>query len=122
LTPSRATDRITSTMGVYETLRQAILSKKPCSITKPGQPPRGICPYRLGRSAKGEVNVSYYQFAGYTSRPGGLEPDGSKGNWRCNHVASIDTATIMEGPWHGPTVKPETHGHCVVDVDVAVAY
>jgi hypothetical protein len=109
-------------MSVYDVLAQAIQLKKPCSIAKPGEPARSICPYRLGRSSKGEVNVIYYQFDGYTSRPEGLQPDGSSENWRCNHVPSIATATIIEGLWHEPDVKPKTRGHCVVYADFEVNY
>jgi hypothetical protein len=109
-------------MGVYDTLKKAILSKSPCLIAKPGEPQRSICPYRLGKSAKGDVNVIYYQFGGYTSHAGGLEPDGASGNWRCNHVADIATASILDGPWHEPTAKPKTRGHCVVYADVEVGY
>ncbi|MGO9096994.1 MAG: hypothetical protein ACLQGV_17445 [Bryobacteraceae bacterium] len=109
-------------MGVYETLKQAILSKNPCVIAKAGEPSRSICPYRLGTSAKGELNVIYYQFDGYTSQAGGLQPDGSTANWRCNHVADIETACLAAGPWHEPTVKPKTRGHCVVYTDVEVDY
>jgi hypothetical protein len=109
-------------MGVYETLAQAIQTKSPCHIAKPGEPYRSICPYRLGRSSKGEVNVIYYQFDGYTSRPEGLGYDGSSDNWRCNHVADIAIASIIEGHWHEPAVKPKTRGHCVVHAEYAVNY
>jgi len=109
-------------MSVYDTLRQAILSKSPCMIAKPGEPSRGICPYRLGTSAKGDVNVIYYQFEGYTTQPGGLEPDGSSANWRCNHVADLATAEMVEGHWHEPDQKPKTRGHCVVFADFEVDY
>lgn len=109
-------------MSVYETLRQAIIAKSACVIAKPGEPWRKICPYRLGRSSQGEENVLYYQFDGYTSSAGGLQPDGASANWRCNHVADIATAEIIGDPWHEPTVKPKTAGRCVVDLDVEVAY
>jgi hypothetical protein len=109
-------------MGIYETLAQAIQSKSPCLIAKPGEPTRSICPYRLGRSAKGEVNVIYYQFDGYTSKPEGLQYDGSPDNWRCNHVGDIGTASLIEGQWHEPDVKPKTRGHCVVFADFEVDY
>jgi hypothetical protein len=109
-------------MSVYEVLSQAILNMKPCVISKPGEPERSICPYRLGRSSKGDINVIYYQFAGYTSHPGGLEPDGASANWRCNHVADLDTAEIIDGDWHEPLVKPKTRGYCVVVDDFAVNY
>jgi hypothetical protein len=102
-------------MGVYEILAQAIQSKSPCLISKPGQPSRSICPNRIGRSSEGVMNVVYYQFDGYTTQAGGLQPDGSVRNWRCNHVADIATASLIEGRWHEPDIKPKTRGHCVAD-------
>jgi hypothetical protein len=109
-------------MNVYEVLKESILSKSPCRIAKFGEPPRDICPYRLGTSSKGVMNVIYYQFGGYTTHAGGLEPDGSSANWRCNHVADIETAYKIDGSWHEPNVKPKTRGYCVVYADAAVQY
>jgi hypothetical protein len=109
-------------MGVYEILVQAIQSKSPCLIAKREEPTRSICPYRLGKSSKGEVNVIYYQFDGYTSQPEGLQYDGSPKNWRCNHVSDICTASLIQGHWHEPDVKPKTRGNCVVDADYEVDY
>lgn len=103
-------------------LRQAILDKKPCIIAKPGEPERKVCPYRLGLSSHGEENVIYYQYEGYTSRPEGLQPDGSSANWRCNHVADISAVMPIDEPWHEPLVKPKTRGKCVVQDDVEVEY
>jgi hypothetical protein len=109
-------------MNVYETLRQAIETKQPCSISKPGEPSRSICPYRIGTSAKYVTNIVYYQFGGFTKQAGGLEPDGSTANWRCNNVASLSSAEIIGGRWHEPIVKPKTKGHCVVNAAAEVAY
>jgi hypothetical protein len=109
-------------MGVYDVLSQAIQTKSPCEVAKSDEPSRSICPYRLGRSSKGETNVIYYQFDGYTSQAGGLQPDGSSANWRCNHVADLVTAQIIPGEWHEPVVKPKTRGYCVVYADFSVTY
>jgi hypothetical protein len=109
-------------MNVNDTLTQAILAKKPCIIAKPGEPARKICPYRLGKSGKGEQNIIYYQHDGYTSRAGGLQPDGSTENWRCNHVADTGTAEIINEPWHEPVQKPKARGKCVVYDYVEVNY
>ncbi len=102
-------------LRVYNTLKQAIDSVKPCLIAKANEPSRKICPYRLGNSAKGEMNVSYYQYGGYTSRATGLQPDGSSANWRCAHVADICQAAIINEKWHEPLQKPKKHGPCVAD-------
>lgn len=53
-----------------------------------------MCPYRIGWSRKGDYNLINYQFGGYSET--GLEPDGSSGNWRCERVASISAAYIMD--------------------------
>lgn len=107
-------------MDVYQVLYGAIGAQKACVIAKPGEAERKICPYRLGRSSKGDMNVMYYQYAGYTSHPEGLQPDGSSANWRCNHVADIATAVAIDDGWHEPTIKPKTRGKCIVDDDIEV--
>lgn len=107
-------------MPVYEILQQAILALKPCVIAKPGEPARKICPYRLGKSGEDDQNVLYYQYEAYTSRSGGLQPDGSSANWRCNHIADIETAEIVDEPWHQPIQKPKTCGPCVVSEYVEI--
>jgi len=109
-------------MGVYDNLKRAIHAKKPCIVSKPGEPPRKACPFRLGKSGKGEMNVMYYQYDGYTSRAGGLQPDGSSENWRCNHVADLSSAEVIDEPWHEPIQKSKTRGKCVVYDYVEVNY
>jgi hypothetical protein len=103
-------------MPVYDTLKAAVLTQKPCIIAKPHEPQRKICPYRIGRSDDGIMNVLYYQFEGYTSRPSGLKPDGDSANWRCNHVADIEFAEITQGNWHEPLQKPKKRGPCIADL------
>ncbi|MBZ5667754.1 MAG: hypothetical protein LAO30_24565 [Acidobacteriia bacterium] len=105
-------------MNVYETLRMGVLAKKPCKISKSGEPERKICPYLIGKSNDGEVNVLYYQYGGYSSR--GLREDGSSANWRCNRISDISNAEIVDEPWHQPLEKPKTRGSCVVFVDIEV--
>ncbi len=106
-------------MNVYDTLRESILSRKPCRISKLGQTERKVCPYLIGRSGAGEANVPYYQFEGYSQR--GLQPDGSSANLRCNRVSEIATAAVIEEPWREPNQKPKTRGNCVVSIEVEVA-
>ncbi len=105
-------------MTIYETLRVAILTKKPCRISKLDEPERKVCPYLIGKSGEGEVNVLYYQYDGYSSR--GLQEDGSSANWRCNRVSDIGGAEIVNELWHQPIRKPKTRGSCVVSVDAEV--
>jgi hypothetical protein len=105
-------------MNVYETLRTGVLGKKPCKISKPGEPERRVCPYLIGKSSGGEVNVLYYQYEGYSKR--GLREDGSSANWRCNRVSDIASAEIVDEAWHQPIQKPKTRGNCVVSVDAEV--
>ena len=107
-------------MDTYAVLREAIFLKQPCRISKPSEPERKISPFRLGKSKDGEPNVLYYQYEGYTSRSGGLQPDGSSANWRCNRVSDLADAEIIKEPWHEPTTKPKTRGPCIALLDVEV--
>jgi len=84
-------------MNTYETLRAAVLGKKQCKIFKLGEPERKVCPYLIGKSDKGEVNILYYQYDGYRSR--GLKEKGSSGNWRCNRVSDVARAEILDESW-----------------------
>jgi hypothetical protein len=105
-------------MNVYETLRAGVLGKIPCKISKPGEPERKVCPYLIGKSRTGGPSVLYYQYEGYSSR--GLQEDGSSANWRCNCVADIASAEIVDEPWRQPIRKPKARGSCVVVVDAEV--
>jgi hypothetical protein len=105
-------------MNVYETLRMGALGKKPCKISKPGEPERKVCPYLIGKSKDGEINVLYYQYDGYSSR--GLREDGSSANWRRNRISDIASAEIVDETWRQPVQKPKTRGNCVVSVDAEV--
>jgi hypothetical protein len=105
-------------MNIYEALRAGILSKKPCKIAKPNEPERMVCLYLIGKSSKGQVNILYYQFGGYSKR--GLREDGSSANWRCSCIAEIASAETLDEPWHQPIQKPKTRGSCVVSIDAEV--
>jgi hypothetical protein len=105
-------------MTIYDTLRESILSQRPCRISRSGQPERKVCPYRIGKSSEGDLNVLYYQYAGYSES--GLRPAGSNANWRCNRISEITTAEIMDEAWRQPLQKPETRGTCVISSDIEV--
>jgi hypothetical protein len=105
-------------MNIYQTLRTGIVSLRPCKISKAGEPERKVCPYLIGKSSEGVVNVLFYQFEGYSRR--GLREDGSSANWRCSRVSDITNAEIIDEPWHEPTQKPKTRGSCVVSIDAEV--
>lgn len=105
-------------MNIYETLRMGIIVRKPCKISKAGELERKVCPYLLGKSNEGEVNVLYYQYEGYSGR--GLREDGSSANWRCNRISDIANAGMVDEVWHQPIQKPKTRGNCVVSVDAEV--
>jgi hypothetical protein len=83
-----------------------------------GEPKRKVCPYLLGQSSEGGVNVLYSQYEGYSSR--GLQEGGSSANWCCNRISDIASAEIVDEPWHQPMQKPKTRGSCVVSVDAEV--
>ena len=95
-------------MNIYETLRMGALGKRPCRISKSGEAERKMCPYLIGKSKDGEVNVLYYQ------------EDGSSANGRCNRISDIASAEIVDEPWHQPIQRPKTRGSCVVSVDAEV--
>jgi hypothetical protein len=105
-------------MNIYETLRMGVVCKKPCKISKPGQPERKVCVYLIGKSSEDEVNVLYYQYEGYSSR--GLKQDGSSANWRCNRISDIASAEVVDERWRQPIQKPKTRGSCIVSVDAEV--
>ena len=105
-------------MTVCETLRESILSKRPCRISRSGQPERKVCPYLIGKSSEGDFNVLYYQYAGYSESK--LQPDGSSANWRCNRISEITIAEIIDEAWRQPTQKPKTRGNCVMLPDIEV--
>jgi hypothetical protein len=105
-------------MSVYETLRMAVLGKKPCKISKPTEPERKICPYLIGKSSKGEDHVLYYQYGGYSSS--GLGEFGSSANWRCSRISDIASAEFLDEPWRQPIQKPKARGSCVVSIDAEV--
>jgi hypothetical protein len=106
-------------MNVYETLRMSVLSEKPCRISMLDGPERKVCPYIIGKSNKGEDYVLYYQYGGHSSS--GLRDNGSNANWRCNRIADVSSAEIVDELWRQPMQKPKTRGSCVVVVDVEVA-
>ena len=105
-------------MSVYEILKESILSKQPCRISKSDQMERKVCPYLIGKSSAGEINVLYYQYQGYSKR--GLQPDGSSANWRCNRISDIAIAEIIDEAWRQPIEKPRTRGSCIALPDVEV--
>lgn len=105
--------------NVSEVLIQAIKNKRPVRGIRDGQE-RFFCPYRIGWSRKNDYNLINYQFGGYSES--GLEAEGSSNNWRCHRVDSYTEVQIVDGPWHEPTVKPKTKGHCVVVVEAEVDY
>jgi hypothetical protein len=105
-------------MNVYDTLRAGVLGKKPCKISRPGEPARKVCPYLIGKSRNNEPYVLYYQYEGYSSS--GLHEDGSSENWRCGRVSDFTTAEVIDEPWRQPIQKPKGRGNCVVSIDAEV--
>lgn len=101
---------------IYGILRNAVLGKKPVRLRYEGHD-RYVCPHRLG-TTKRHKNCLAYQFGGYSE--GGLEPDGSRKNWRCFHVDEITRAEIITGDWHTATWPSSRKGKqtCVEHIDV----
>jgi hypothetical protein len=105
-------------MNIYETIRTAILAKKACEISKLAEPERKVCPYLLGKSSGGVLNVLFYQYDGYSK--GGLKEKGSTANWRCARILDIASAEIIDEDWHAPNQKPKVRGTCVASIDAEV--
>jgi hypothetical protein len=105
-------------MDVYETLTVSLRGKRPCRIAKSGEADRKVCPYIVGTSNAGELNVLYYQYDGYSRR--GLKEIGSSANWRCNLISDIACAELLGESWREPAQKPKTRGKCIAFVDAEV--
>lgn len=104
-------------MLVADTIIQAINEKRRVSVIREGYE-RLICPYRIGWSKEDNHNVLHYQIGGYSQS--GLKEPGSSANWRCHHLDSFSDATIVDGEFVGPIVKPRSRGKCVVRVEAEV--
>lgn len=101
-----------------EVIIRAIQEKRALRVVRDGYV-RLVCPFRVGWSAKGEYNVVYYQFGGYSRS--GLQADGSRANWRCDRVHSLSAAEIIDEPWHEPDAAGVERGPCVVRAEAEVA-
>jgi len=77
-----------------------------------------ISPIRMGWKTtkdKGKhLNLFCYQFGGYSSR--GLEPHGSKANFRCWEVKDISSVLPINAPWHGTYSFGMKRSECIDDV------
>jgi len=101
--------------STYALFRQAILNRQPVTCRYKGKR-REICPHVLGTKRRRE-KILAWQFAGGSSKPGGLPPGGE---WRCMFVDEITLATITPGEWRtGDGHKWDQSCVDKVDIDVA---
>lgn len=80
-------------MGVYETLRRAITLRQCVRVVAAGRA-RDICPHALG-SWRGKARLLAFQYGG-----GSVSGLSAKGEWRSFFLTEIDSATVIDGPWH----------------------
>jgi hypothetical protein len=106
-----------SPVGIYATLRIAVLAKQPVAAIYEGRP-RLLCPHILGWTEAGLPHLVWYQYGGDSER--GLGEDGSPRNWRCMDVGILRSVELLEGAWKTASNYRLPHP-CVPQVDVAVA-
>src|ERR1700722_10048648 len=85
-----------SPVGIYATLRRAVLAKQPVAAIYEGRP-RLLCPHILGWTEAGLPHLVSYQYGGDSER--GLGEDGSPRNWRCMDVEILRSVELLEGAW-----------------------
>jgi len=98
--------------SAYQTIRQAIIAKKPISFDYQGHK-RLACPHVIGMK-NGQQKALTYQYGGGSSS--GLPPGGQ---WRCLFISEVHNVQVFEGEWHTGMshTKPQT---CVDHIDVQV--
>lgn len=96
----------------YQLLRQALLTRRPLSCVYDNYY-REFCPHVIGLK-EGNENVLVYQFGGASSTP--LR---QPGQWKCFHVAKIESIKPLGGPWHGGDRETQPQS-CVDEIDVLV--
>jgi hypothetical protein len=60
--------------------------------------------------------VFAYQFGGTSGR--GLQPAGSRQNWRCFSVAQLVDVTVVVGVWRSPSEPGDDIQSCIEKVDL----
>src|SRR5205823_1927325 len=109
-------------MSIYETMKHAVLAKKPVVIVREGVE-QFVCPHVIGTKYNKKTGELYestlvYQYGGPSDR--GLGPDGSDQNWRCIPLHQIDSVRIVEGKWHTVSQLPTSRSTCVDNIDAQV--
>jgi hypothetical protein len=106
--------KIQTVEDIYRLVWTAVANKKPIRAIYHNRP-RLFCPHRLGRNQVGELRVLCYQYGGDSNS--GLEPAGSKANWRCVVLERLRSVELLEEPWKtAPNhSRPAT---CVVEADI----
>lgn len=104
-------------MDNYTIIKNAILNKQVVTAIYQGHR-REMCPHVIG-TKNGRRQALFYQFGG-TSSSGIIIP-GSKNNWRCIPIDTLEGITISEGDWHTASNHsiPST---CVDIIDVEVDF
>jgi hypothetical protein len=97
-------------------LRAAIIQRRPIAAVYRGHR-RLLCPHRLGWNKLRRRQVLCYQYGGDSET--GLEPAGSKENWRCLALENLSQVELIDGPWQtAPNhSRPQT---CIAEVELDV--
>ena len=104
-------------MDAYEAVKFAIGNKRIIRATYHGRE-RVMCPHVVG-TKNGRSQALFYQFEGESTS--GLDPDGSRGNWRCMLLDDLSDVSVEEGDWHtAPNHSREQT--CVDEIDVEIEY
>jgi hypothetical protein len=97
-------------------LRAAIIHRRPIAALYRGRK-RLLCPHLLGCNKHRRLQVLCYQYGGDSET--GLEPAGSKENWRCLALENLSQVQLIDGSWQtAPNhSRPQT---CIVEVELDV--
>jgi hypothetical protein len=99
---------------IYKLVRTAVANKKPIEAVYQGRL-RLFCPHRLGRSREGELRALCYQYSGQSQS--GLQPAGSRANWRCVALERLSGVKLVDGAWRtAPNHSRPTS--CVTETDI----
>jgi len=82
---------------IYRLVWTAVRHRQPIEATYQRRP-RLFCPHPLGRNADGQLRLVCYQYGG--ERQSGLQPMGSRANWRCVALEKLSRVKLLQDAWH----------------------
>ena len=106
--------KIQTVEDIYRLVWNAVASRRPIEA-RYNKCSRLLCPHRLGRSKQGKLRVLCYQYGGESES--GLEPAGSRANWRCLVLEKLSQVKLLTGHWH-TAPNHSRPASCVVEADI----